>query len=88
MTTIVKIKRGNEPTLDILEDGEMAYNRVKKCFYVGDGKTKMIHLKEFNNIVKGDNGKMYLVSVDENGNPTVKEMIQYINENKFEFYAE
>ena len=38
MRTIIKIKRGDNPSpTHILKDGELAYNKTKKCFYIGDG---------------------------------------------------
>ena len=43
--TKILIRRGEQPREEILCDGEIAYNKSKKCFYVGDGKTPMnLHL--------------------------------------------
>lgn len=85
--TKVLIKRGNGKDHDIiLDDGEVAYNRTDKEFYVGDGNTPMRDLKSYNNIVEGDDGIIYLVRVDENGIPEAKEfVVNGKNDNKFKF---
>jgi hypothetical protein len=70
--TKILIKRGKQATEEILCDGEIAYNKSKKCFYVGDGKTPMNEIHEFTSLVANPNGKIYAVSVDENGIPTAK----------------
>lgn len=70
--TKILIKRGKQATEEILCDGEIAYNKTKKCFYVGDGKTPMNEIHEFTSLVANPNGKIYAVSVDENGIPTAK----------------
>lgn len=90
MKTILKIKRSDNPPLTyILEDGELAYNKTKKCFYVGDGITKLMHLKEYTNLVKGEDNRMYAVSVDRNGNASAKPCSQYMNKNyAYDLYAE
>lgn len=76
------------PTL-ILEDGELFYNKTKKCFYVGDGVTKLMHLKEYTSIVKGDDDRIYTVSVNENGNASAKHCSLYMNKNyAYDLYAE
>ena len=88
MITKVIIKRGNGKNHDyVLEDGEVAYNRTDKEFYVGDGNAPIKDLKSFNGIVEGDNGIVYLVRVDENGKPEAKEMVAYNNSNKLRFYT-
>lgn len=85
--TKVLIKRGDSKDHDyILNDGEVAYNRTDKEFYVGDGNTPIRDLKSYNNIVEGDNGIIYLVRVDENGIPEAKEfVVNGKNGNKFKF---
>ena len=90
MRTIIKIKRGDNPSpTHILKDGELAYNKTKKCFYIGDGITKLMHLKEYTNLVKGDNGKIYTVSVDKNGKASAKPCSLYTNKNyAYDLYAE
>lgn len=70
--TKILIRRGKQVTEEILRDGEIAYNKSKKCFYVGDGKTPMNEIHEFTSLVANPNGKIYAVSVDENGIPTAK----------------
>lgn len=70
--TKILIRRGEQATEEILRDGEIAYNKSKKCFYVGDGKTPMNEIHEFTSLVTNPNGKIYAVSVDENGIPTAK----------------
>lgn len=70
--TKLLIKRGKQATEEILCDGELAYNKSKKLFYVGDGKTPMNELHEFTSLVANPHGKIYAVSVDKNGNPTAK----------------
>lgn len=70
--TKILIRRGEQATEEILRDGEIAYNKSKKCFYVGDGKTPMNEIHEFTSLVANTNGKIYAVSVDENGTPTAK----------------
>lgn len=86
--TKVLIKRGNGKNHEyVLEDGEVAYNKTDKEFYVGDGNTPIKDLKPFNGIVEGDNGIVYLVRVDENGKPEAKEMVAYNNSNNLRFYT-
>lgn len=75
--TKILIRRGKQPTEEILCDGEIAYNKSKKCFYVGDGKTPMNEIHEFTSLVANPNGKIYAVSIDENGNPTAKQITLY-----------
>ena len=86
MRTKVLIKRGNYPKNDvILSDGEMAYSKKTREFFVGDGKHVMTELKPFNNIVSGDNGYIYLVRVDKEGKPHAELMRSQINGSIFEF---
>lgn len=86
--TKVLIKRGNGKNHEyVLEDGEVAYNKTDKEFYIGDGNTPIKDLKPFNGIVEGDNGIVYLVRVDENGKPEAKEMVAYNNSNNLRFYT-
>lgn len=61
----------------ILLDGELCYERTSKTFYVGDGENVMSQLKQFNNLVAGDDGKIYAVSVDKNGIPHAIPTIGY-----------
>ena len=49
--TKILIRRGKQATEEILCDGELAYNKSKKCFYVGDGKTPMNEIHEFTSLV-------------------------------------
>jgi hypothetical protein len=70
--TKILIRRGEQLTEEILCDGEIAYNKSKKCFYVGDGKTPMNEIHEFTSLVANPNGKIYAVSIDENGIPLGK----------------
>jgi len=70
--TKILIRRGKQVTEEILCDGEIAYNKSKKCFYVGDGKTPMNEIHEFTSLVANPHGKIYAVSVDENGIPSAK----------------
>ena len=72
--TKILIRRGGQPTEEILCDGEIAYNKTKKCFYVGDGKTPMNEIHEFTSLVANPHGRIYAVSVDENGIPTAKQI--------------
>ena len=75
--TKILIRRGKQPTDEILHDGEIAYNKTKKCFYVGDGKTPMNEIHEFTSLVANPYGRIYAVSVDENGIPTAKQITLY-----------
>ena len=75
--TKILIRRGEQPTKEILCDGEIAYNKSKKCFYVGDGKTPLNEIHEFTSLVTNPCGKIYAVSVDENGIPTAKQITLY-----------
>ena len=75
--TKLLIRRGKQATEEILRDGEIAYNKTKKCFYVGDGKTPMNKIHEFTSLVANPHGKIYAVSVDENGIPTAKQTTLY-----------
>ena len=75
--TKILIRRGGQPTEEILHDGEIAYNKTKKCFYVGDGKTPMNEMHEFTSLVVNPHGKIYAVSVDENGIPSAKQITLY-----------
>ena len=77
--TKILIRRGEQATEEILRDGEIAYNKSKKCFYVGDGKTPMDKIHEFTSLVANPNGKIYAVSVDENGIPTAKPTKLYLS---------
>lgn len=90
MKTVIKIKRSDNPlSTHILEDGELLYDKTKKCFYVGDGKTKLMHLKEYTNLVKGDDDRIYTVSVNKNGNASAKHCSLYTNKNyAYDLYAE
>ena len=77
--TKILIRRGEQATEKILRDGEIAYNKTKKCFYVGDGKTPMNEIHEFTSLVANSHGKIYAVSVDENGIPSAKPITLYSN---------
>lgn len=84
MKTIL-IKRGNGRADVILEDGEMAFDRTNKCFYIGDGKTSMLNLKAFNGVVEGDNGQVYCVRVNENGVAEAKPATLFKNDVQYKF---
>lgn len=88
MSTIVLIKRGNTLCPEILHDGEIAFVRNDREFYVGDGKTPMTELTPFNSLVLGDNGKVYTVRVDADGNAHAKPVICYAGRRILEFKAE
>lgn len=75
--TKILLRRGEQATDEILCDGEIAYNKTKKCFYVGDGKTPMNEIHEFTSLVTNPHGKIYAVSVDENGLPSAKQITLY-----------
>ena len=77
--TKILIRRGKQAIEEILHDGEIAYNKTKKCFYVGDGKTPMNEIHEFTSLVANPYGKIYAVSVDENGIPSAKPTTCYSN---------
>ena len=83
----VQIKRGNGRLDVILKDGEMAFDRVNKCFYIGDGKTSMLYLKAFNGVVESDNGQVYCVRVDENGVAEARPAIFFKNDVQFNFHT-
>jgi hypothetical protein len=68
MITIL-IRRVKDIKDIVLEKGETVYCFSTNSFYVGDGETSMINLKQHNGIVKGDDGKVYIVNVDKNGEP-------------------
>ena len=68
MITIL-IRRVKDIQDIVLEKGEIVYCFSTNSFYVGDGETSMLLLKEHNGIVKGDDGKVYIVNVDKNGGP-------------------
>ena len=63
------IRRGKDIKDIVLEKGEIVYCFSTNSFYVGDGETSMLNLKQHNGIVKGDDGKVYIVNVDKNGEP-------------------
>lgn len=80
----VLIKKGDTKDTDyVLQDGEMAFNKIDKEFYVGDGKTPIRELSSFNNLVEGDNGIVYLVRIDENGNPEAKEAKMFFKDREY-----
>jgi hypothetical protein len=88
MGTVVIIKRGNEPTDYVLHDGEMAYCRNNREFYIGDGKTPMNQLKPFMSLIAGEDNKVYTVRVDKEGNAHVKPVICYAGNRSFDFKVE
>lgn len=69
----------------ILLDGEFAFIKSDRLFYVGDGTTPMSELKPFSSLVAGDNGQVYAVKVDENGIPHAKPVKQFYKGQEFEF---
>ena len=88
MGTVVIIKRGNEPTDYVLHDGEMAYCRNDREFYIGDGITPMNQLKPFISLVAGEDNKVYTVSVDKDGNAHAKPVTCYDKGRNLEFKVE
>lgn len=89
MGTIVQIKRANEPSDEvILQDGEMAYSRTNREFYIGDGETVMSELTPFMSLVLGDDGRVYTVRVDKEGNAHAKPVVCYAGNRILEFKAE
>lgn len=71
---VLKIKRGRKKLDFILEEWEIFWARDTNELIVGDGKTKIQHLKGISNIVKSPNGRLYTVDVDDFGMATVKPM--------------
>lgn len=86
MATKYLVRRSEtiQPDL-ILLDGEFAFIKSDRLFYIGDGKTPMSKLKSFNSLVAGDNGQIYTVSVDKNGEPHAKPVKQFYKSSEFEF---
>jgi hypothetical protein len=86
MATKYLVRRGEtiQPDL-ILLDGEFAYIKSDRLFYIGDGKTPMSKLKPFNSLVAGENGQIYTVSVDKNGEPHAKPVKQFYKGSELEF---
>lgn len=86
MKTIVLIRRGEniQPDL-VLLNGEMAFIKSDRIFYVGDGTTPMSELKPFSSLVAGDNGQVYAVKVDENGIPHAKPVKEFYRGCEYEF---
>ena len=82
------IRRGNKPNGEVLRDGEMAYSRNNREFYIGDGKTPMNELKPFMSLIAGEDNKVYAVRVDKNGNAHAKPVVCYAGNKIFEFKAE
>ena len=72
MTRKIIINRSTEVTDKVLWDGELCFIKDSDYFVVGDGKTPLKELKPFNNIVAGDDNKIYAVTVDKNGIPHAK----------------
>lgn len=85
---VVIIKRGDNPIDIILHDGEMAYTRNNREFYIGDGQTPMTELTPFTSLVAGDNGKVYTVRVDKDGIPHAKPVACYYKGSLLEFKVE
>lgn len=89
MGTIVQIKRGSEPSDEIvLHNGEMAYAKNNREFYIGDGETPMTELTPFTSLVLGDDGRVYTVKVDADGNAHAKPVICYAGRRILEFKVE
>lgn len=86
MKTIVLIRRGKniQPDL-VLLNGEMAFTKSDRLFYVGDGTTPMSELKPFSSLVAGENGQIYAVSVDKNGEPHAKPVKEFYRGCEYEF---
>lgn len=86
MTTKYLVRRSETILPDlILLDGEFAYIKSDRLFYIGDGKTPMSKLKPFSSLVAGENGQIYTVSVDKNGEPHAKPIKQFHKGQEFEF---
>ena len=86
MKTKYLIRRGKPLNLDIiLMEGEMAICQIKNKFYVGDGVHKLSELTPFTSLVTGDDGRIYTVRVDKNGNAQAKPVKQFYNGQEFEF---
>lgn len=86
MATKYLVRRGEtiQPDL-ILLDGEFAFIKSDRLFYVGDGITPMSELKPFTSLVAGDNGQIYTVSVDKNGEPHAKPVKEFYRGQEYEF---
>jgi hypothetical protein len=86
MATKYLVRRGEtiQPDL-ILLDGEFAFIKSDRLFYIGDGKTPMSKLKPFSSLVAGDNGQVYTVKVDENGIPHAKPVKEFDRGCEYEF---
>lgn len=86
MGTKYLVRRGEtiQPDL-ILLDGEFAFIKSDRLFYIGDGKTPMSKLKPFSSLVAGENGQIYTVSVDKNGEPRAKPVKQIYKGSELEF---
>jgi len=86
MSTVVLIKRGDVPSEDvILKDGEMAYARKDREFYIGDGKSRMTELVPFKSLVAGDDNKVYAIRVDKDGVAHAKPVASYVKGSLLEF---
>jgi hypothetical protein len=86
MKTIVLIRRGDtlKPDL-VLLDGELAFTKSDRLFYVGDGTTPMSDLKPFSSLVAGENGQIYTVRVDADGNAHAKPVKEFYRGCEYEF---
>ena len=86
MATKYLVRRSETILSDlILSDGEFAYIKSDRLFYIGDGKTPMSKLKPFNSLVVGENDQIYTVSVDKNGEPHAKPVKQFYKGSELEF---
>ena len=86
MSTKYLVRRSETILSDlILLDGEFAYIKSDRLFYIGDGKTPMSKLKPFNSLVVGENGQVYAVKVDKNGMPHAKPVKEFDRGCEYEF---
>lgn len=85
-TTTVLIRRGDTTSSEtVLLDGEIAFAKDEKLFYIGDGQSVMSDLVPFSSLVAGEDGVIYAVRVDKNGVPHVKPVTAFYRGQKFEF---
>ena len=86
MRTIVLIRRGKniDPDL-VLLNGEIAFIKGDRCFYVGDGVHKMSELVPFTGLVAGDDGNIYTVRVDKDGIAHAESVKTFYRGQEFDF---
>lgn len=72
----------------VLKESQLFYGIDTKSLYVGDGETQLCDLKGINNICKAPNGKLYIVSVDNDGVAHAKPFNDINGKFNMEFYAD